>query len=217
VLLGDFLTNLRAALDHLAWQLAELDVPAGGGPTKATMFPISEQDVDRNGNPKPARIPGVVNPNVIAAVESVQPYAVARLTGEPAAYDVLYALNELVNIDKHRLLLVVARAVDIDRMSWGLPDGVSDPDLRLNLTPLNEGDTVARFDFPDNQLPPGFDPHLALHIRVHDGTPTPTVYGASLDDLMQTLYWYVEWEVVGSKFAPFFGLTTRHHARLDFS
>jgi hypothetical protein len=216
VLFGDFLTNVRAALDHLAWQLAELDVAAGGqGPSEATNFPIKEQDVDRKGNPKPARIQGVVNPSVIAAVESVQPYETARRTGEPATHDVLYGLNKLVNIDKHRLLLVVVQALDIDRMWWPLPDGVPQPDLRLNPRPLSEGDTVAWFDFHGHQVPSDFDPHLALRIRLDDGPRVPTVRGLSLTNLVSTLYGSVE-QVVGLKFASFFGLPPRHNVRLDF-
>ena len=128
----------------------------------------------------------------------------------------LHGLNELVRIDKHRLLLVVVRALDIDRMWWPLPDGVPQPELRLNLSPLNEGDTVARFDFHGHQPPPGFDPHLALQIRVHDGPRAPTVRGLSMTNLVSSLYGYVEL-VVGLKFAYFFGLPPRHSAPLGFS
>jgi hypothetical protein len=43
---GEILYQLRSALDHLAWQLVELD---GGTPGEQTQFPIRDSPLDKNG------------------------------------------------------------------------------------------------------------------------------------------------------------------------
>src|ERR1700732_3938312 len=63
---GDFLTILRAALDHFACQLAELEAPST---CEHTQFPIMNSSLDKNGNPRPLpRIDGVSNQHVIDAL-----------------------------------------------------------------------------------------------------------------------------------------------------
>src|SRR4051812_20082870 len=55
--LGDFLTNMRAALDHLAFQLVKLDK---GTATENTRFPICVRwFFDKSGKRKPVRLTGV--------------------------------------------------------------------------------------------------------------------------------------------------------------
>jgi hypothetical protein len=91
LLLGEFLYNLRSALDQLAWQLALLHTPA---PHARTWFPIRL-------NAEPARFKEDTkqfSDSVRDVIESIQPYKHLQPAEHP-----LWLLNELSNIDKHVL------------------------------------------------------------------------------------------------------------------
>lgn len=99
VLFGDALHNMRSALDHVA----RLMVIANGGtphdrPPRATMFPICLREPKR---------PITVNPGIgeeaQVILNSLQPYRQDQPQEHP-----LWRLNELNNIDKHRLLNVTS-------------------------------------------------------------------------------------------------------------
>lgn len=96
VKIGDFLFNLRSALDHLARGLVEAEgnnpVDVGGRPTA---FPILTK------KPNSLDISGGVDPNALSIVERIQPYS--RPGGKYWLAE-LWTLNELNNIDKHRTL-----------------------------------------------------------------------------------------------------------------
>ncbi len=101
---GDCLSNLRASLDYVAWQLAvkySAVAPVIG--KDRIYFPFSKDAVgfSTNGSPQFARI-GVPT-QAINIIESVQPYQ--------AGYEMIGTLNRLVNEDKHCLpLLTIAKA-----------------------------------------------------------------------------------------------------------
>lgn len=96
-IIGDALTNMRAALDHLAWRAFNATSPAR---TARIHFPICSAE------PAPgelAKMLGRFPPAVRPIVEAVQPYQnVAR--NRSAEIHPLYVLNLLVNTDKHRAL-----------------------------------------------------------------------------------------------------------------
>jgi hypothetical protein len=204
LILGDFLTNARAALDHLAWQLVLRD---GGQPDRFTQFPIRETLVNSKGNPAPARIESVTDSSVIRAIEAVQPYASQSPTDSP-----LFTLNELVNIDKHHLLLVVAHALKVDGMWWGTNDGDPVPKTRVSTGPISVGEEVAWFDFGGSTPPERFDPHLGIEIRLEDGPLTRSVRTTSLLNVVNVIYMHVEHSVLSKHFADFFGEAPRHGA-----
>lgn len=100
-IIGDALTNMRAALDHLATQLSYIMPQVNA--TKRVNFPIIHKA------PGPGIRPSFLNqfPHAAAAiVESVQPYQNATLNRPPEIHP-LYVLNVLVNADKHEALTVV--------------------------------------------------------------------------------------------------------------
>jgi hypothetical protein len=203
---GDFLTNVRAALDHLACQLAELEAPST---CEHTQFPILDSSLDKNGNLRPPpRIDGVRNQHVIDALIAVQPYTAVEEYGHPLEETVLHMLKTLVNIDKHRLLLVTMNALHPELAWWGVPEGRETPDARFELGSLEDHAPVAWFDFGDSEPYPGFDPHLSLTVRLrgHGGLAS-----LPLLELMQTLGGEVEHEI-GMYFAQFFGGGFRHDA-----
>lgn len=98
-IIGDVLTNMRAALDHLAWQVLSATRPTPPAREKI-YFPI------RSAAPAPGDRVAMLNHFPAAArpiVDRVQPYQnVAKKN--PAELHPLYVLNLLVNTDKHRAL-----------------------------------------------------------------------------------------------------------------
>lgn len=95
VVLGDFLHNLRSALDNLAWQLVLLN---GGNPTGRTAFPIftSPDDFEARGRP---RLKGMSAAH-LQVIEDLQPYP-GRNGPRILALEVV---NALANIDRHRIV-----------------------------------------------------------------------------------------------------------------
>src|SRR5215469_737042 len=93
---GDVVHNLRSALDHLAHQLV---VAGGGTPDRDTMFPIAK-DLNAYESSKPAKVKGM-KPQAIKAIDALEPYK--------GGNDLLWRINELDIIDKHRTLFTVGR------------------------------------------------------------------------------------------------------------
>jgi hypothetical protein len=193
----------RAALDHLACQLAKLEGPSA---CKHTQFPIIDSSFDKRGQPKIPSIRGVTNKHVIDALIAVQPYTAVEKYGHPLEETVLHILRTLVNIDKHRLLLVTMHALHPDEAWWGIPEGREPPDFRFELGALEDHAPVAWFDFGDSEPYPGFDPHLSLTVRLrgHGG-----LAWLPLLELTRVLGGEIE-EMIGQHFAPFFGDGVRH-------
>ena len=163
---GDILHNLRSALDHLAWQLVVLD---GGVPNKWTAFPLHESSTNKDGSARVLTIqPGINDPRIMAAVETMQPYSEANHGHDPRT-DALGIIGRLDNIDKHRLLLTVTHTLDHHEPSWwGSSEGDPTPSWTFNLDPLSQYDEVARFDFGGATPPAGFDPNLKLSVTISE-------------------------------------------------
>ncbi len=96
-LIGEFLHNLRSALDHLVWRLV---LDNGGKPTKETTFPILRvgNAPNKKGKQAPPRIAGGVSADALTLIEAAQPYQF----GTNYADSALWVLHQLWNIDKHR-------------------------------------------------------------------------------------------------------------------
>jgi hypothetical protein len=204
LMIGDILHNLRSALDHLAWQLVILD---GGEPDEQTQFPIRETPFSEKGNfATPQLTPAIRNPEIIDALKKAQPYH--GPDGEPIRPDrsPLLHLRRLNNIDKHRLLLVVARVLDSDQMWWGGSPEMAIPQLKISTAPLEEGSPVAWFDWGSAEPPDYFNPHLALTISLNEPnaigrlrpTPIPVL------KLLDTICNWVEREIMSCLFEPLF-------------
>lgn len=119
VIIGDFVHNLRSALDHAIWKLAK-------PPGKINAFPVCRSesgDKDSFYGTSGDRGVGVrrlrnIPNSAFDFVTDVQPYN--RLEDR----DPLWQLNEMWNEDKHRTLLVVANP------SWSTPFVVATKDGR---------------------------------------------------------------------------------------
>ncbi len=138
VLLGDAVTNLRAALDHAFWAAAVVHTGPPAHP-QAVQFPIAPT-ARRFADPA-RRLAPLVAATVWETVAAVQPFH-----GGPQAHTApLEVLRWLSNADKHRSLRVVQRlsvdmgpavlraAVPLEVVDEWRPDG-----------PAADGDVIAR-------------------------------------------------------------------------
>ncbi len=174
---GQGIYNIRSALDHLAYQLVLLD---GQEPTRATEFPLLDASRDKGGRKVQVDIaPGIKRPDILAAVESMQPYHGGGKWG-----DQLGVVAELSRIDKHRQPIAVSTMLNVDNITWGLPKGLTTPSWWFPVgKALNEGDVVAKFVFSEPVVPEMFDPHLVPQISLDEaplGSPYRTQDLASL-------------------------------------
>lgn len=141
VLIGDILTNLRAALDHIFWAVV---VQHSGTPSKPHLiqFPIfTKSSGPRGFHTKTRDLRPLVAASVWEVIEALQPFH-----GDDRAYtSPLEILRWLSNADKHRALHVVGRtAIDLG------PTGV-ESSTQLQVVedwryegPLKDGAVVAR-------------------------------------------------------------------------
>jgi 3',5'-cyclic AMP phosphodiesterase CpdA len=96
---GDLVHNLRAALDHLAQQLALVGCPAlTDKELRQIEFPIAETQAKYKTD-KARKIKGM-RPEAIEAIDRLKPYK--------GGNDALWRIHELDNIDKHRALFTMA-------------------------------------------------------------------------------------------------------------
>jgi hypothetical protein len=103
---GDALQNLWSALDHLAYQLVLVGT-GKPGPFRHVYFPI-DNDATKYEADKMRKVQGM-RPAAIKAIDTVKPYK--------GGNDALWRLDQLNNVDKHRLLITVGsafRSVDIN-------------------------------------------------------------------------------------------------------
>lgn len=95
---GDVVQNLRSALDHLAYHLAQVGTP-DREPSHYVSFPISLSAKIYESR-KARKVHGM-REDAKKAIDRLQPYK--------GGNDALWLLQELNNIDKHRFLLTVGR------------------------------------------------------------------------------------------------------------
>src|SRR6266851_4415181 len=100
---GDAIQNLRTTLDHLVWQLVEVEVGKPAKP-KRISFPIyGSLEEYETGFPEKMKAMKL-GPTTVAALAALKPYR--------GGNDTLWLISELNNIDKHRLLVTVAAYLD---------------------------------------------------------------------------------------------------------
>jgi hypothetical protein len=150
---GDFLQNLRSALEYLAWELARAEVKHE--PDRKTSFPIyvKRKKFDSDGR---AKI-GDLSRQAQDAIERLQPFnrsyvSSGGVVNVHAVKDLgrwyrghpLWRLNELARRDRHQALRVVGAA------TWGASGSSTDelPDVReaeWKSGPFGAGSVVARW------------------------------------------------------------------------
>ena len=164
ILLGDILTNFRAALDHAFWYAANNH---SGPPDKPNLvvFPIAT--TAKQFKRYRDDLSALVSPQVWEAIESIQP-----LHGEERAHThPLAILQWLSNMDKHRFVHIVG-LVSID-LGPTIVEATPPVEIVENWRlegPAEDGAVVARLKFkrsPGNRqvdLKPTFGKLMALQI-----------------------------------------------------
>src|SRR5262245_55654 len=164
-IVGDALFNLRSGLDHLANRLVELD---GGNPCRRTQFPIHDSRTTDKGNTRFVTIqPGIGRKDILDALDSIQPYQGVEEYGHDLNEMSLWLINELCNIDKHRLLLTVVHRLDLDapKLPWWEGEVES---YEITSKALEPDDLVGKFAFGATPPRSDFDPHLSLAIALDE-------------------------------------------------
>lgn len=153
VLIGDCVHNLRAALDHLVWQLvlANGGTPQGGG--GGTQFPII-QSLRRDGTDPAVKVAGGVSPKALAIIESVQPFRRRDAENHPLAI-----LSRLSNTDKHRTLLLSTGQSVRTQAFLSAADGSARVGGQFQPGVVRPGEPIAAFQFPPDQP---IDPDLVV-------------------------------------------------------
>jgi hypothetical protein len=102
VLSGEIIYQLRSCLDHLVWALV---LKNGGGPGRHLQYPICETPQDFRESER-KKLKGV-SLSARELIEENQPYKIS----ENIQHNFLYVLQELNNVDKHRLLILLVAAI----------------------------------------------------------------------------------------------------------
>lgn len=188
VVLGDAIQNLRNSLDHIVVALATSN---SGGYLMPKVegdlaFPITTRRRYFRDARQRGRL-GCVPPRAQAVIQSVQPYR--RGKGEAFSEHLLWVLQELSNIDKHRRLPILACSLGSFATKADQEFTVDGIETLIGGT-FKERAVILRWSPPDAEVPVDFE-KIALEIAFGKGTPTPGMHVGPLvrqtSDLVQRL------------------------------
>jgi hypothetical protein len=145
IVLGDFLFNVRSALDHIAVACAPPDRKRQAG------FPLYERQPQGEEQWKFESMTRGMASEAIAVIEYEQPYNLPNRTSSgPESVEALFALNALQDADKHRSLAHLVAGVSYPqvRVSW-------DDESVAILTPdyVAAGEELVTYDEIGNRIP----------------------------------------------------------------
>lgn len=106
--IGDFLFNVRSALDYIVWQLVLANPP--NKPTSRNAFPICSSDENFTKALAQHRLDGLPS-RAVELIRTLQPYASGQ-------NDPLTKLSELHKVDKHRQLSLVTAVSSETTLNW---------------------------------------------------------------------------------------------------
>ncbi len=120
-LIGDFVHNLRSALDHLAWEIARPKFKAES--RKEIGFPVAGPYRDQGTRDRLNADLKMFPKRTRAAIKRLQPYT----TGN--SQDPLWVLHQLWNMDKHRTIHTAGFTVihPSGGRNWGTFEGGTQP------------------------------------------------------------------------------------------
>lgn len=108
LIVGDCLQTMRSSLDYLVWELV---LVSGNQPNHSNAFPIAlTEEGYRDDLKKRHRLDGVTN-EAIAVIDALQPFNTAKTHSD---FTGLVVLDKLVNINKHRRVLLTGWQVIYD-------------------------------------------------------------------------------------------------------
>jgi hypothetical protein len=149
--IGDCVHNLRSALDHLAFQLAVVNGKAAEAETKIA-FPIYLTDAEF-WNFSKKRVAPFIDAEALTEIENLQPYK----TGNGGEGNLLWVLHQLDIIDKHRLIVVIARQMRPTSFTVEVPTGETFAHTlaESQWTPMEDGTEILRVDLSEVIQTPG--------------------------------------------------------------
>jgi len=101
MLVGECAHNIRSSLDNLVFALARLQEDPPSKP-KRLSFPVYTNRSDFEGRVKPV-LTELIEGDALSIIEALQPFQRSNEPGGSAENDLLYALSEINNSDKHRM------------------------------------------------------------------------------------------------------------------
>jgi hypothetical protein len=116
LIVGDVLFNLRAALDHLAYQLAVNNGTTDKKILRETSFPILDS----------AKLYGKISRDKMKGMSQVAKDAIDAVKPYKEGNTILWQLHSLNNIDKHRTVVTVGLALGWHSLPTGLNQSVID-------------------------------------------------------------------------------------------
>lgn len=186
LLVGEFLYQVRSALDHAIWLIACSRAESGEA-VPGTEFPVFIEPADRRDNGR--NIPGFettgrkkisgLSDYGQSVIEGMQPYR----RGDAANGDPLWVLHQLRNLDTHRVIQPVFGNLHMPRLN-GL--------VRVMGRFLNNGDVFAI-------VPSALDPEVNFkpHLRFSVGFPIAGLAGERPPgDVLNEIHEYVRVEVM---------------------
>jgi hypothetical protein len=199
--IGDEIVHhLRSVLDHLAGYLVE---SCGDQPTRATGWPFQtsrwgwKRKVERRQRPwqlwregRRGPLPGIPRDGAIwAFIESTQ----LHKSGRKARDDLLYALNESWNANKHRILNDLWLEAEPEGDPLDLFDVVPDiepVESRWIIKPgdeLKTGTTIAIFHFPQSAPLPYMQVKMNAQFRTQIVLGNPDDPGHNIDETLKII------------------------------
>lgn len=163
---GDFVHNLRSALDHLVWSLV---LSHGATPTNRTEFPIflEEADYRRGAVQKIAGLPA----DVMSEFEALQPYR-CPVADIEAALQPLWLVQQMDIVDKHRLLHLVRCIADSTELTT--PDVFPGGTMKLlALDAITDGTLIAEFTTSSPLSPIQIGGFLSAVVMIEETDRTP--------------------------------------------
>jgi hypothetical protein len=154
---GDFLQTLRAVLDYLVWQLILANKKI---PDKYNMFPVARTPKQFN-DWKGKRLRGVT-PDAIEMISTFQPYTFGEGNESES---MLFALDEFVNIDKHRYVTQIDLAIaPINPLE--VRDSAGNV---IGLDPARVGDNESNIAFISQSVKRESNVQVAAYVRFQEG------------------------------------------------
>ncbi len=168
---GDFLSNVRSALDHLAYQIV---LHEGLTPDRYTQFPIRDK-----GPTVISSVEGKVHSPALGLIRQLQPYITGKREENP-----LWLLDELRNIDTHRTLHLI-----VSRQHVSLTKVIEQGTPRYQELRLAAGDTFSVPALPDDHV-------LRIENEFYIEDERPAIGGKPVRALLVGILSHVEDEVL---------------------
>jgi hypothetical protein len=185
LLVGDVIQNLRAALDHLVWELSLLTTDE---PWDKSQFPIFDVDKGKAVTSSIRDVPS----DAQDVIKALQPYN----RPDPHA-DPLWPIYRLSNLDKHRSLVPIGYSVT----AFTILKGATEAGFVRISGMFQDGDVVNAIPrlFPPLDQHVHFEERASYSIVFEEGGPSGVIDLAAI----HVLHEYVRDEVI-PRFAGFF-------------